>query len=143
MLGNRIGARVRHQQWWRGRLYQQNQNPTSEKTDPMGKLVIENFKKIEKKWFGDWQIGGVIEDKECYALQAFKKNGKIIVIYISRDGYVKDDDNFEVVYDIGFVDGKSTLKNPDVIEDYIYKSTLEDMEFFGESLSHYLNTYYE
>lgn len=109
----------------------------------MGKLVIENFKKIEKKWFGDWQIGGVIEDKECYALQAFKKNGKIIVIYISRDGYVKDDDNFEVVYDIGFVDGKSTLKNPDVIEDYIYKSTLEDMEFFGESLSHYLNTYYE
>lgn len=143
MLGNRIGARGGHQQWWRGRLYQQNQNPTSEKTDPMGKLVIENFKKIEKKWFGDWQIGGVIEDKECYALQAFKKNGKIIVIYISRDGYVKDDDNFEVVYDIGFVDGKSTLKNPDVIEDYIYKSTLEDMEFFGESLSHYLNTYYE
>jgi hypothetical protein len=28
----------------------------------------------------------------------------------------------------------------DVIEDIVYKNTLEDMELFGEALVHYLNT---
>jgi len=31
-------------------------------------------------------------------------------------------------------------KTANVIEDFVYKATLEDMELFGESLVHYLNT---
>jgi hypothetical protein len=30
--------------------------------------------------------------------------------------------------------------NGSIIEDVVYKATLEDMELFGESLVHYLNT---
>jgi hypothetical protein len=42
----------------------------------------------------------------------------------------------EVTYDIKLMrDGTG-----DVIEDIVYKNTLEDMELFGEALVHYLNT---
>jgi hypothetical protein len=30
--------------------------------------------------------------------------------------------------------------NSNVISDIVYKNTLDDMELFGESLTHYLNT---
>ena len=42
----------------------------------------------------------------------------------------------ELTYDIKLID--DTAGN--IIEDFVYKATLEDMELFGESLVHYLNT---
>ena len=98
-------------------------------------LTIENYKKIKNRWFGDWQVGKIIEDKECYGLQAFHKNGKSITIAIFREGKM-DSEFFEKIYEIKLIeDGKNNI-----IEDIVYKATLEDMELFGESLVHYLNT---
>jgi hypothetical protein len=42
----------------------------------------------------------------------------------------------EVTYDIKLMQDSTG----DVIEDIVYKNTLEDMELFGEALVHYLNT---
>jgi hypothetical protein len=101
-------------------------------------LTIENFKKIKNQWFGDWQIGkGIMEEKTHYALQSQHSSGKrSVTIVIFREP--KMDDNLEMYYTISLIDdfkGSSSI-----IEDVIYHSVLEDMELFGESLVHYLNT---
>jgi hypothetical protein len=101
-------------------------------------LVIENFKKIKNQWFGDWQIGkGIMEEKTYYALQSQHSSGKrSVTIVIIREP--KFDENFEKYYTISLIDdakGRSSI-----IDDIIYHSVLEDMELFGESLTHYLNT---
>ena len=44
----------------------------------------------------------------------------------------------EIAYKIAMLEDTKGVN--DSIEDIIYKSVLEDMELFGESLSHYLNT---
>lgn len=98
-------------------------------------LVIKNFKKIKNQYFGDWQIGRVEEMKECYALQAFNSNtNKSITMAILREPIVQD---YEIVYSISLVEDNS---GGNIIEDVIYRTVLEDMELFGESLVHYLNT---
>lgn len=98
-------------------------------------LTIENYKKIQNRWFGDWQVGRVDDFKECYGMQVFHKNGRSVTIAIFKDGKM-DSEFFEKIYEIKLVeDGKQNT-----IEDIIYKATLEDMELFGESLVHYLNT---
>lgn len=97
-------------------------------------LVIQNYKKIKNQYFGDWQIGRMEEMKECYALQAFNANTKqSITMAILREPVVQD---YETVYHISLIEDKTN----NVIEDIIYHSVLEDMEMFGESLVHYLNT---
>ena len=45
---------------------------------------------------------------------------------------------FETAYQISLIEDNRTPSN--IIEDVIYHSVLEDMELFGESLVHYLNT---
>lgn len=101
-------------------------------------LVIENYKKIKNRWFGDWQIGKIIEESTHYALQAFHKNAKrSITIVIFRDDTFKGE-YLETAYKIALLDDSKGIS--DAIEDIIYKSVLEDMELFGEALSHYLNT---
>ena len=98
-------------------------------------LVIKNYKKIKNQYFGEWQIGRVEEMKECYALQVFNYNTKkSITMAILREPVVQD---YETAYHISLVED-----NPggNVIDDVIYHSVLEDMELFGESLVHYLNT---
>lgn len=100
-------------------------------------LEIKNYKKIRNQYFGDWQIGKIQEMKECYALQAFNANSnKIVTMIILRNGQLSDEWN-EMIYPISLVE-EGVGNN--VIADTIYKSVLEDMELFGESLVYYLNT---
>ena len=101
-------------------------------------LVIRNYKKIKNQYFGNWQIGKMEEMKECYALQAFSTNSKkSVTMIILRNGQLSDEWN-EIIYPISLVEDNSG--NSNVISDTIYKSVLEDMELFGESLVYYLNT---
>ena len=101
-------------------------------------LIIENYKKIKNRWFGDWQIGKILEDKTHYALQAFHKEGKrSVTIVIFREERIEGE-YFETAYQISMMD--DNLGSSSIIDDIIYKSVLEDMELFGESLVHYLNT---
>lgn len=100
-------------------------------------LTIENYKKIKNRWFGDWQIGKIMEENTHYALQAFNKDKRTVTIVIFREGELSTE-SFELVYKIAMLDDKKGVG--DSIEDIIYKSVLEDMELFGESLVHYLNT---
>lgn len=101
-------------------------------------LIIENYIKIKNRWFGDWQIGKIMEEPSHYALQAFHKEGnRSITVVIFREGKI-DDEYFETTYRIAMLDDKKGVS--DSIEDIIYKAVLEDMELFGESLVHYFNT---
>ena len=100
-------------------------------------LVIKNYKKIKNQYFGDWQIGRVEEMAECYALQAFSTiEKKSITMAIMREPIVSDIE-FETAYQISLVEDNM---GGNIIEDIIYHTVLEDMELFGESLVHYLNT---
>jgi hypothetical protein len=100
-------------------------------------LVIKNYKKIKNQYFGDWQIDRVQEMNECYALHAFNSNtNKSIIIAIMREPVVSDIE-FETAYQILLVEDNM---GGNIIEDVIYHTVLEDMELFGESLVHYLNT---
>jgi hypothetical protein len=101
-------------------------------------LVIKNFNKIQKRWFGDWQIGRTDEGKGYYALNAKHKDGKrsVTVVIFKED---KLDTEFaETAYSISLIDDAVGISSQ--IDDIIYKAVLEDMELFGESLVHYLNT---
>ena len=101
-------------------------------------LIIENYKKIKNRWFGDWQIGKIMEEPTHYALQAFHREGKrSITIVIFREDKI-DGEYFETAYQISMMDDSKGIS--EVIDDIIYKAVLEDMELFGESLVHYLNT---
>ena len=101
-------------------------------------LVIKNYKKIKNKYFGDWQVGRVEEMWECYAMQVWNVNSrKSITLAIMRTA-VDDEMQYEPAYHISLVEDNTKPSN--VIEDIIYHSVLEDMEMFGESLVHYLNT---
>jgi len=101
-------------------------------------LTIENYKKIKNRWFGDWQIGKIIEEGTHYALQSFHKSGKrSITIVIFREERIEGE-YFETAYQISMLDDSKSVM--EAIDDIIYKSVLEDMELFGESLVHYLNT---
>jgi hypothetical protein len=101
-------------------------------------LTIVNYKKIRNRWFGDWQIGKILEEKTHYALQAFHKEGKrSITIVIFREERIEGE-YFETAYQISIMD--DNLGSSSIIDDIIYKSVLEDMELFGESLVHYFNT---
>ncbi len=99
-------------------------------------LTIQNFKKIQNQWYGDWQIGRTDEGKQYYALQARHKDGKrTVTLAIFREGMFNSE-WCELTYDIKLIDDNAG----NIIEDIVYKATLEDMELFGESLVHYLNT---
>jgi hypothetical protein len=101
-------------------------------------LVIKNYKKIKNQWYGDWQVGRVEEMKECYAMQIWNTNqGKSVTLAILREPIVSEVE-FETAYQISLVEDNRTPSN--IIEDVIYHTVLEDMELFGESLVHYLNT---
>ena len=101
-------------------------------------LTIENYKKIKNQWFGAWQIGKMImEEKTYYALQCQHSSGKrSVTIVIIREP--KLDENIEKYYTITLIDDAKGSSS--IIEDTIYHAVLEDMELFGESLVHYLNT---
>jgi hypothetical protein len=78
-----------------------------------------------------------MEEKKYYALQSQHSSGKrSITIVILREP--KMDENFEKYYSISLIDDDKGSSS--IIEDVIYHSVLEDMELFGESLTHYLNT---
>ena len=102
-------------------------------------LVIKNYKKIKNQWYGDWQIGKIEELKECYALRAFNSNSdKSITLAIMREPLAEATDTYETAYHFSLVE--DDVRPANIIEDVIYHSVLEDMELFGESLTHYLNT---
>ena len=101
-------------------------------------LKIENFNKIRNQWYGDWQIGKTDEGNSYYALNARHKDGRrsITVVIFKED---KLDTEFaETAYSISLIDDGVGISSQ--IDDIIYKAVLEDMELFGESLVHYLNT---
>ncbi len=99
-------------------------------------LTIQNFKKIQNQWYGDWQIGRTDEGKQHYALQARHKNGKdTVTLVIIREG-IFDTEWGDITYNIKV----SKDATGETIDDIVYKNTLEDMQLFGESLVHYLNT---
>lgn len=101
-------------------------------------LTIINYKKIKNQWYGDWQIGKILEESTHYALQAFHKSGKrSVTVVIFREDRI-DGEYFEKAYQISMMD--DNLGSSSMIDDIIYKAVLEDMELFGESLVHYLNT---
>ena len=100
-------------------------------------LVIRNYKKIKNQYFGNWQIGKMEEMKECYALQAFSTiEQKSITMVILREPIVNEAE-WDTAYQISLVEDNGSSN---IIEDIIYHSVLEDMDMFGESLVHYLNT---
>jgi hypothetical protein len=101
-------------------------------------LIIENFNKIRNQWYGDWQIGRTDEGKEHYALNAKHKDGIRSVTVVIFKQEKLDTEFSEIAYSISLIDDDKG--SPSIIEDIIYKAVLEDMELFGESLVHYLNT---
>jgi hypothetical protein len=78
--------------------------------------------------------------KECYALQAFNSiTKKSITMAILREPIIDEyESEFETAYKISLVEDNKRPSN--IIDDIIYHSVLEDMQLFGESLVHYLNT---
>jgi hypothetical protein len=101
-------------------------------------LVIKNFKKIKNQYFGDWQIGRVEEMKECYAMQVWNTTEKkSVTLAILREPML-DESEYDTPYRISLIEDDKKPSN--IIEDVIYHSVLQDMELFGESLVHYLNT---
>ena len=101
-------------------------------------LVIRNYKKIKNQYFGDWQVGKVEELPECYAMQVWNTTEKkSVTLAILREPMI-DELEYDTAYRISLVEDDKKPAN--IIEDVIYHSVLEDMELFGESLTHYLNT---
>ena len=101
-------------------------------------LVIRNYKKIKNQYFGDWQIGKVEELPECYAMQVWNTTEKkSVTLAILREPMI-DELEYDTAYRISLVEDDKKPSN--IIDDVIYHSVLEDMELFGESLVHYLNT---
>jgi hypothetical protein len=101
-------------------------------------LVIRNYKKIKNQYFGDWQIGKVEELPDCYAMQVWNTTEKkSVTLAILREPMI-DELEYDTAYRIPLVEDDKKPSN--IIDDVIYHSVLEDMELFGESLVHYLNT---
>ena len=101
-------------------------------------LVIRNYKKIKNQYFGDWQVGKVEELPECYAMQVWNTTEKkSVTLAILREPMI-DDLEYDTAYRISLVEDDKKPSN--IIDDVIYHSVLQDMELFGESLTHYLNT---
>ena len=101
-------------------------------------LVIKNYKKIKNQYFGDWQVGKVEELPECYAMQVWNTTEKkSVTLAILREPMI-DELEYETAYRISLVEDDKKPSN--IIDDVIYHSVLEDMQLFGESLTHYLNT---
>ena len=101
-------------------------------------LVIKNYKKIKNQYFGDWQIGKVEELPECYAMQVWNTTEKkSVTLAILREPMI-DELEYDTAYRISLVEDDKKPSN--IIDDVIYHSVLQDMELFGESLTHYLNT---
>ena len=101
-------------------------------------LVIRNYKKIKNQYFGDWQVGKVEELPECYAMQVWNTTEKkSVTLAILREPMI-DELEYDTAYRISLVEDDKTPSN--IIDDVIYHSVLQDMELFGESLVHYLNT---
>jgi len=101
-------------------------------------LVIKNYKKIKNKYFGDWQVGKVEELPECYAMQVWSTTEKKSVTLAILRQPMMDELEYDTAYRISLVEDDKKPSN--IIDDVIYHSVLEDMELFGESLTHYLNT---
>ncbi len=101
-------------------------------------LVIENFNKIQRRWFGNWQIGRTDDGAAYYALNAKHKDGNRSVTIVIFKQEKLDTEFAETAYSISLIDDAVGISSQ--IDDIIYKSVLEDMELFGESLVHYLNT---
>jgi hypothetical protein len=101
-------------------------------------LVIKNYKKIKNQYFGDWQVGKVEELPECYAMQVWNTTEKkSVTLAILREPML-DESEYDTPYRISLIEDDKKPSN--IIEDVIYHSVLQDMELFGESLVHYLNT---
>ena len=101
-------------------------------------LVIKNYKKIKNQYFGDWQVGKVEELPECYAMQVWNTTEKkSVTLAILREPMI-DELEYDTAYRISLVEDNKIPSN--IIDDVIYHSVLEDMQLFGESLTHYLNT---
>ena len=101
-------------------------------------LVIRNYKKIKNQYFGDWQVGKVEELPECYAMQVWNTTEKkSVTLAILREPMI-DELEYDTAYRISLVEDDKKPSN--IIDDVIYHSVLQDMELFGESLTHYLNT---
>ena len=101
-------------------------------------LVIRNYKKIKNQYFGDWQVGKVEELPECYAMQVWNTTEKkSVTLAILREPMI-DELEYDTAYRISLVEDDKKPSN--IIDDVIYHSVLEDMQLFGESLTHYLNT---
>jgi hypothetical protein len=101
-------------------------------------LKIQNFNKIRNQWYGDWQIGKTDEGNSYYALNARHKDGRRSITAVIFKEDKLDTEFAETAYSISLIDDAVGISSQ--IDDIIYKSVLEDMELFGESLVHYLNT---
>ena len=101
-------------------------------------LVIKNYKKIKNQYFGDWQVGKVEELPECYAMQVWNTTEKKSVTLAILREPMMDELEYDTAYRISLVEDDKKPSN--IIDDVIYHSVLQDMELFGESLIHYLNT---
>ena len=101
-------------------------------------LVIKNYKKIKNQYFVDWQVGKVEELPDCYAMQVWNTTEKkSVTLAILREPMI-DELEYDTAYRISLVEDDKKPSN--IIDDVIYHSVLEDMQLFGESLTHYLNT---
>ena len=81
---NNIGSRTGKGMAGLGKLYQSNQNPKKAKSDPIGKLVIQNYNKDFKQMvFWGWNVIDAAELEESYIFQLAHRTEKKLRVYIT------------------------------------------------------------
>lgn len=81
---NNIGGRTLKRMAGLGKLYQSNQNPKKAKSDPKGKLVIQNYAKdLNLMIFWGWDVIAADELDESYIFQLAHRTEPKLRVYIT------------------------------------------------------------
>jgi len=82
-----------------GKLYQINQNPKKRKSDPKGKLVIENYNRdITSAVFYGWDLIMADELKDSYVFQLMQRENSKLRVYITLGRELQTADNNDLMY---------------------------------------------
>ena len=97
-IGSRTGKRIIASNGisagsWFSNYYQSNQNPKKAKSDPIGKLVIQNYNKDFKQMvFWGWDIIDAAELDESYIFQLAHRTEKKLRVYITLGRIIQQPD---------------------------------------------------
>lgn len=104
-------------------------------------LTIQNYKKILGKHFGEWMSVEINENPTNYQIEYLsRRTDRSITIVVFRDDIKSAGDSHVNYFPIKVVDNDKVISNSSIIEDYIQKENLEDLEIFGEVCKHYCNS---